>query len=367
MADDRKYWVAFSKIRGIGSVRFNLLITKFGSLADAWHGDIRSLKEAGLTDNLIQAIITERKKIDPDALYEEILKKDIGILCVNDSDYPPLLRQIATPPPILYYRGTVSCLQKKTAAIVGTRLMTAHGKRSAASIARVLAENGIVVVSGLARGVDSVAHQVAIDSGGETVAVLGSGVDVIYPAEHKNLAKMIEKNGIILSDYAPGTRPERQNFPPRNRIISGLSYCSIIIEAGEKSGSLITARFAAEQGREVFVAPGPFGEPQSLGTNRLIRDGARPLVDLDELLSFLDVSEVETLPFMPQASKIAFEEPLEKQIVDLICCEALHLDEIARQLSIPAGVLSGKMMLLELKGFVEEVAPNMYRKNPSLF
>lgn len=191
MPADLKYRIAFSKIRGIGAVRFRLLAEKFGSFADAWQADVRALKAAGLPDALVQSILRERRTIDPDRFAAEIERKGIGVICDSDPAYPSSLKSIATPPPILYYRGSLDCFDRKAVAIVGTRLMTSYGKMMAAEIAKTLAENGIVVVSGLARGIDSVAHATTIANGGETIAVLGSGVDVIYPAEHRNLAASI--------------------------------------------------------------------------------------------------------------------------------------------------------------------------------
>lgn len=369
MPADLKYRIAFSKIRGIGAVRFRLLAEKFGSFADAWQADVRALKAAGLPDALVQSILRERRTIDPDRFAAEIERKGIGVICDSDPAYPSSLKSIATPPPILYYRGSLDCFDRKAVAIVGTRLMTSYGKMMAAEIAKTLAENGIVVVSGLARGIDSVAHATTIANGGETIAVLGSGVDVIYPAEHRNLAASICRQGMILSDYAPGTQPERQNFPPRNRIIAGLALCTVVIEAGERSGSLITARFAAEQGREVFVVPGNLRAPQSIGANRLIRDGARPLLSVDDILNFIDSTHAASVSntFLPKAQQINYEEPLEQQIIDLIRNEPLHVDEIARLLKLPSGTLAAKLTLLELKGFVDQIGPNLYQKNLSLF
>lgn len=369
MVPDLKYRIAFSYIRGIGAVRFMLLMERFDSFESAWKADLRALKEAGLSDSIVQSILTERKRLDPDALIAELDQKGIGVCCVDDDAYLQLLKEIVTSPPILYYVGTPETFMRKAVAIVGTRLMTSYGKMITGEITEALVSHGFTVVSGLARGVDGAAHAKALSLGGETIAVLGCGVDVIYPPEHRNIAASIVRHGLLVSDYAPGTQPERQNFPPRNRIISGLSLCTIVIEAGEKSGSLITARFAAEQGREVFVVPGNLRSPQSVGTNRLIRDGARPLLSADELLSFLDsaAAESERKTFLPKAQQISYEEPLERQIVELIKTEPYHIDEIARELNVPVGTLSAKIMMLELKGFVDQVAPNVYQKNLSLF
>lgn len=367
MSDSLPYWVAFNHIKGLGAVRFKTILNYFPTLEDAWGATPAQLALAGLYDRQIQAILEFRGKNNPEQLYKTITDKGIQAVTWDDPEYPSLLNQISTPPPVLYYRGVMPSAEAKFIAIVGTRRMTAYGSQMAQEISAFLASHGIVIVSGLARGVDSIAHQAALDAGGKTVAILGSGVDVIYPPEHRKLAQEIMETGALISDYAPGTQPERTNFPPRNRIISGMSSASIIIEAGEKSGSLITARFAAEQGREVFVLPGNLNAPQSIGTNRLIRDGARPLLQKEELLEFIDSYQAANPVYMNQNIQISFEDPLEKRILSLIDLEPLHIDEISRRLGIAAGKVASILTMLELKGFVQETAPQTYRKYLSLF
>ena len=239
----------------------------------------------------------------------------------------------------------------------------------AEELGRFLSGNGIGVVSGLARGIDGAAQSAVVNAGGRTYAVLGCGVDTIYPPEHRNLARMIVRNGAVISEYAPGTHPDRTNFPQRNRIISGMSSGAIIVEAGEKSGSLITARFAAEQGREVFVVPGKVTDIQSRGTNRLIRDGARPFYEKNELLEFLQTWQAKEPQKMNKPLQEAFSTPEEKIILSMITDEALHLhiDEIVRKSGIPLSKVSSSIVLLELKGMVIETAPQTYQKTRELF
>ena len=206
------------------------------------------------------------------------------MLTWEEDAYPRRLKEIDQPPPVLYLRGDLLPADEWAVAIVGTRRITAYGRQVTEEVATTLARSGVTVVSGLARGVDSVAHKAALDAGGRTIAVLGSGVDVIYPSEHRSLAERMIASGAILSDYPVGTAPDGVNFPPRNRIISGLSLAVIVVEAGQKSGALITAEFAAEQGRDVFAVPGNINAPQSAGCNALIQQGARPLLQARDVL-----------------------------------------------------------------------------------
>jgi len=217
--------------------------------------------------------------------------------------------------------------------------------------------NGITVISGLARGIDGVAHRSALNAGGRTIAVLGSGVDTIYPPEHRKLAEDILQNGAIISDYPPKTPPDSANFPPRNRIISGLSKAVVIVEAGVESGALITATYAAEQGREVFAVPGGIFSPQSKGTNNLIQQGARPYLDLRDVLEVLNISQVES----KKAVQSSFPtDKIELQIINSISSEAVHIDDIQRATDLPIEQVSSTLTMLELKGWVKQTGNMMY-------
>ncbi len=367
LTEQLQYWVAFNHIKGIGAVRCKQLLQVFGTLEKAWSASQSELRMAGIPEKSVQLFAEFRSQTDPGNLLRSIQNRGISVLTWEDPDYPPLLKQIEAPPPVLYFIGKIPGPDAKFIAIVGTRRMTNYGRSMAEEISGFLAAHGVVIISGLARGIDGIAHQAALDRNGRTVAVLGSGVDVIYPPEHRLLASKIRINGALISDYPPGTPPDRMNFPPRNRIISGMSSGCIVVEAGEKSGSLITARFAAEQGREVFVLPGNFNAPQSQGTNRLIRDGARPLCEKEELLEFIQSWQFTNPIQMPKQAQMSFEDPQEKEILSLIDIEALHIDEISRYSNIPAGRVASMLVMLELKGFVTEVAPQTYQKNHALF
>jgi DNA processing protein len=224
-------------------------------------------------------------------------------------------------------------------------------------IARFLAQNGVTVVSGLARGVDAISHQSALQAGGRTFAVLGSGVDVIYPPEHRKLADEIIKQGAVISDYPLGTQPDSSNFPPRNRIIAGLALATIVVEAGETSGALITAEFAAEQGRDVFAVPGSILTPQSEGTNKLIEQGARPLLRMTEILEAL---KLEQIPEKQASRKIISTSPEEKKLLDHLSQDPRHIDEICQLSGLPIQSVSATLTMMELKGMVTQVGGMNY-------
>jgi DNA processing protein len=287
--DDKKYWIGFNLIQGIGAVRMQGLIAYFGELESAWRASPAELAQAGLGLKVIERVIQARESVDLEKVWEKIEKQGIKILTWQDEAYPQRLKEIDQPPPVLYIRGEYLPDDLFAVAIVGTRRVTPYGRQITEELAAYLAANGMTVISGLARGVDAVAHQATLRAGGCTIGVLGSGVDKIYPPEHRALAEQMLERGAIISDYAPGAPPDASNFPPRNRIISGLSLAVVVIEAGETSGALITAEFAAEQGREVFAVPGSILAPQSKGTNKLIQNGALPLLSVDDLMQALDI------------------------------------------------------------------------------
>jgi DNA processing protein len=267
------------------------------------------------------------------------------------------LREINNAPPVLYLRGSLEAGDEWAVAIVGTRRITHYGRQVAERIALKLANSGITVVSGLALGVDTIAHQTSLETGGRTLAVLGSGVDRIYPPKNRLLAEKIVENGAIISDYAPGTPPEATNFPPRNRIISGLSLATVVVEAGLKSGALITADFALEQGREVFAVPGSVLAPKSRGPNKLIQNGAHPLLDPQEILDVLDLTRVtEQL----EARVVLPANATEAQLFEVLGHEPLHVDEVLAQTNLSIEQVTATLALMELKGMVRQVGGMRY-------
>jgi len=365
--DSKAYWVGFNFVKGIGAVRFKALLDYFGDAAVAWQAPYDGLKAAGLPPKVIDHFLQVRKGMNPDLALEKIISQDIRVFTWNDEKYPRLLKQIDQPPPVIYVKGDLLAQDDWAAAIVGTRRVTAYGRQVAAELGRFLAQHGVTVVSGLARGVDSLAHSAAVAAGGRTIAVLGSGVDQIYPPENRGLAEKIIQQGAVISDYPPGTPPESANFPPRNRIISGLSQATVVVEAGEESGALITSTFAADQGRDVFALPGSIYAPQSKGTNRLIQQGARPLLDFNEILEALNMSRA------PQQQSLRLAIPANEVEADLLAAlgsEPVHIDEIGQQSGLPMNKVSAALAMMELKGMVRHVGGMNYvlaRETPSRY
>lgn len=355
--DPKAYWVGFNIIKGVGAVRMKQILEFFGSLETAWNAPAEGLLTAGLPPKVVENFITVRQQIDLELVMKNIQTRGITVLTIQDADYPRRLKEINQPPPVLYIKGSVNVEDDWAVAIVGTRRVTAYGRQVATEIAQFLAQNGVTVVSGLARGVDAIAHQSAIKAGGRTIAVLGSGVDVIYPPEHSRLAGEICAQGAIVSDYAMGTKPDGINFPPRNRIISGLSLATIVVEAGETSGALITAEFAVEQGKEVFAVPGSILTPQSEGTNRLIEQGARPLLKMSEIL---EVLKLEQIPEKQNNRKQFPLNPTETKLLQSLSQEPVHVDEVSRTSGLPISEVSATLTMLELKGMVSQVGGMKY-------
>jgi DNA processing protein len=312
---------------------------------------------AGLSPKLAERFVQVRQGTDLDQAWEQIAAQGITVLTWEDRTYPQRLKSIEQPPPVLYVRGELLPEDDWAVAIVGTRRVTPYGRQITEEVAGVLARNGISVISGLARGVDAVAHQVAVKSGGRTIGVLGCGVDRIYPPEHRALAEQMMACGAVISDYVPGTPPDSSNFPPRNRIISGLSMAVVVVEAGETSGALITAEFAAEQGREVFAVPGNIFAPQSKGTNRLIQNGARPLLDARDVLDVLNLARI---PQQRAARATLPPEPIEARIYEALGDEPVHVDELRARTGLPVEKVSAALVMMELKGLARHVGGMQY-------
>ena len=354
---DKRYWIGFNLVKGIGAVRLQALRDHFGDLNLAWQAPLDALQAAGLSRKLAERVAQIRADIDLDKYMARVLAQGIQILTWEDELYPKRLKEIDQPPPVLYERGTLTTEDAWAVAVVGTRRVSAYGRQVTQELATFLANNGVTVVSGLARGVDAIAHQSALNAGGRTIAVLGSGVDRIYPPEHTQLAAKVIASGALLSDYPPGTAPDAANFPPRNRIISGLAMATVVVEAGETSGALITAQFAVDQGREVFAVPGSVLAPQSKGTNRLIAQGAHPLLSAQDVLDVLNLTCVTE---QREVRKILPGNEIEAKLLSVLTHEPLHMDEIRNQTGLPIERVSATLVMMELKGLVRQVGGMNY-------
>jgi DNA processing protein len=352
MMDPKAYWVGFNLIKGIGSVKTRLLLDKFETLENAWKASSQQLISIGLSERIVESFVSKRKQVDPEEIWEKIAEKGIEVLTWEDSNYPKKLFEVDQPPPVLYYKGKIKSEDDWAIAIVGTRRMTVYGRQVTQDLATVLASKGVTVVSGLARGIDAIAHTAAMDAGGRTFAVLGCGADIVYPPENRKIYERIIESGALISEYPLGTMPESTNFPPRNRIISGLSHATVVVEAGETSGALITASFAANQGREVFAVPGNILAPQSMGCNRLIRDGARILLNPNDVLETLNLSAVGEYK---QARLLIPGNEVESTMLKILDNESLHIDEIQARSGLPIEKVSATLVMMELKGMVKQM------------
>jgi DNA processing protein len=351
------FWIGFNLVKGIGAVRFKALLDYFGDARTAWQASPQALQAAGLSPKLVENLLKIRSQVSLELVWERMQTQGINILTWEDENYPRRLKDIDQPPPVLYLRGDLTPGDEWAVAIVGTRRITSYGRQVTEEVASTLARNGVTVVSGLARGVDAVAHQAALNAGGRTLAVLGNGVDRIYPPENRRLAEQIISQGALISDYPLGTPPEGTNFPPRNRIISGLALAVVVVEAGLDSGALITSTFAAEQGRDVFAVPGSILAHQSKGTNRLIQDGAHPLLDPQEILEVLNLTMVTE---HRSARLVLPTDSTEAQLLQILSSEPLHVDDIHAKTDMPIEKVSATLAMMELKGMVRQVGGMHY-------
>ncbi len=363
--DELAHWVAFSRFPGIGPVRFKLLLDFFeNDVAAAWKADSKHLAEAGLDVKTIDKLVAHRSTTSPQQELEILEKKRIQVITWRDANYPPLLRKIEYAPPVLYIYGTFMEDDRHFAlGIVGTRKMSTYGRQVTERFSTELAQGKITIVSGLALGVDTVAHTAALDAGGRTLAILASGLDTIYPPANYNLAKRIVESGqgALISTFPLGVRPDASNFPARNHIISGLSLGVLVTEAPPKSGSLITASSALNQGREVFAVPGGIFSPASGGVNKLIQEGAHPVTSTNDILECLNIHVIpaneET---RTQVKTIAPDSPEERTLLKHLSLEACHIDELTRQSQLEANVVASTLVVMELKGMVKHVGGMHY-------
>jgi DNA processing protein len=355
--EDIKYRVAFSRVPGIGRVRLGQLEGHFGGLEAAWQAPAEALAEAGLDGATQRAITRCRDEISPDAEMERLEHLGIRVLTPDDDAYPARLKEIYDCPPLLYIKGELRPEDDWCLAVVGTRRATAYGRQVTEEIVTDLARSRITIVSGLARGIDTVAHKSALAAGGRTIAVLGCGLDICYPAENEKLAREIVERGAILSEQPLGMRPRPENFPRRNRIMSGLSRGVLVTEAPEGSGALFTANFAVEQNRDVFAVPGSILAPGSRMTNKLIQEGAKLVRGYTDILEELNLTAVA---HQLEVREILPPSETEALLIEQLGAEPVHIDEVCRTSGLPAATVSGTLAMMELKGMVRQVEAMRY-------
>lgn len=355
-----KYYLAFSYFLGIGPIKFKQLITHFGDPKKAYEADAKELEKI-LGDKLTEKFLKFRQAFSSDSILEQLFKKNIQVLTLEDKDYPNKLRQISDPPICLYVLGNKKILNNvetphqgisnNILAIVGTRKPTSYGLQIAQQFAGELVQYGFVIVSGMALGIDSAAHWSAIKNGGKTIAVLGCGVDIIYPPSNKTLyQKIIESGGAIISEFPPGHTVLKGLFIARNRIISGLSDGVLVIEGTKDSGSLITARYAAEQGREVFAPPSPITSPLSEAPNILLKQGAKLVTAVSDILEEYQI-RIKTKDKKSVLEKVS---GLEKKIMEIVINEPKNADDLAKELKTPINQILNSISLLEIQGLIKK-------------
>ncbi|MGI6308788.1 MAG: DNA-processing protein DprA [Dethiobacteria bacterium] len=357
-----KYYHALNLLPSLGPVRIKKLIQHFGTPEQVWKATRQDLLEVkGFTLNLREKILQERQNIHPGKSWDKVLQRGYSFVTWEDSHYPPLLREIYDPPPLLYYCGNIDIVNGYCLAIVGSRRHTVYGREIAYKFASGLSSYGLTVVSGMARGIDTWAHKGTLDAGGKTAAVLGCGLDICYPPENKAVKKKIEDSGVLISEFPPGYRPLPPNFPRRNRIISGLSLGTLVIEAGEKSGALITADFALEQGREVFAIPGGIASPYSRGCHKLIKEGAKLVEKMEDILEELSI----TVPVKDVSSPQQKQEfnPDERKLLEYIPFEPLALEDLVALSKMPLSLLNALLLELELKGAIKQLPGKYFMKS----
>ncbi|HGJ65787.1 TPA: DNA-protecting protein DprA [bacterium] len=370
--EDIKDWIVLNMIPGVGSSSFRRLIKFFGSpkaVLNATFDELDTVK--GVSSSVCQSIVEHRQNISIDRELELIDRYDCKIITINDENYPDALKSIYDPPPIIYVKGNLPQNNFRSISVVGARNATSYGKSVAEMISGQLANHGIVVISGMAHGIDTSAHNGALNANGHTIAIVANGLDIIYPAENTKLFDRIINSGAVISEFPMGTKPLRAHFPRRNRLISGMSLGTLVVEASIKSGALITAELALEQGREVFAVPGQILSELSKGTHELIKQGAKLVDSVDDILNELpeynyQPSEEEKIKHEDEKIESQFTQE-EKAIWNVIGLSPIHIDDISKQSNLPTYKVSSTLVMLEIKGLIRQLAGKMFvRKVSSL-
>jgi len=360
------YWNAFAAVDGFGPQSFKKLLSFFGDLETAWKAGRVELVGTGIGEKKVEKFLSARGEMDPEKFFEEVLKEQIEIFTINSAVYPPQLKEIPSAPAVLYGRGDLEILSNKSLAVVGSRKFTTYGERATQSLCRDLIRAGLTITSGLALGIDAIAHHATLEAGGKTIAVLGTGIDdaTIYPRENFNLAKnIIENGGALITEYPPKTPSLKQNFPARNRIMAGLGLGTLVIEAAEGSGSLITAGYALEFNREVLAVPGDIFSPQSTGANALIKNGAKLVQSASDILEELNVNTTgRQAPLFAERKNYDPKTNEEKTIWKFLSHEPLHIDRISKLTKLDTATVNGALSMMEVEGAVKNVGGQNYIK-----
>lgn len=357
---DREYLTAISAFNPFGPARIRLLLSYFKTPKNVWNCNPGELIKIGIDAKRVTEFAEFRKKFSFTFYFKKLSKLGIKAVTFLDNDFPKRLSEINGAPVVLYYKGALKSLDFCSVAIVGSRKMTSYGREVTEKFSSELAGFSVTIISGLARGIDTVAHKSCITSGGKTIAVLGCGLDNLYPPENKFLAdEIVKKGGAIISEYPLGAPAVPINFAVRNRIISGLSDCVLVVEGAKKSGTLLTAGHAADQGKTVFAVPGQITSPLSEAPLFLLNNGARMATNVNDILSELDI---ETKIDREKMKKMVPDDPGEKQLLGFLDNEPLHLDELVRITGSKTSDVSARLTIMEMKGMVKSLGGGVYKK-----
>lgn len=356
---EKIYFNAFNLFPEIGAIRFKKLLNYFPDLKTAWQSSTQELRQAGLDEKTTQTILEGIKKINPDEEFSKLEKEGIGIITINDDSYPKILKEIHDPPAILYIKGQFEPEDNFCLAIIGTRKPSSYGIQVALDLTNKLSTAGLTIVSGLARGIDTIAHKSCLEANGRTIAVIGSGLDApsIYPQINKNLAEQISEKGAVISEYPLGAQAMPYHFPARNRIISGLSLGVLVIEAAQKSGTFLTANHALGQNRQVFAIPGQIYSPNAVGPNNLIKMGAKLTNCVQDVLEELNLSSAIEYK---EARKIIPDNQEEKLILEILSNEPIHIDKIISRTKLDTAIANSTLTIMEMKGKVKNIGGMNY-------
>ncbi|MBU0614381.1 DNA-processing protein DprA [Patescibacteria group bacterium] len=356
MREDLPYWVAINATMKFGPRSFERLTSVFDSMKDAWLASAEELEQIGIQKKFVEAFLATKEDVVPEKLMQTLERNNIQAITIFDDEYPSLLTSIYDPPPILFVKGKLPQSSVAHVAIVGSRKATQYGLYAANKFAKELSSAGVIVVSGLAYGIDETAHMATVAEHGRTIAVLASGLGILTSRQNYIANKIIENKGAIISEFPYLCESLKHHFPIRNRIISGISHGTFIVEAQERSGSLITAKSALEQSRDVFALPGPITNPNSAGTNNLIKMGAFPVTQVEDIL---DLLEIVHLPKQPKtAPKPDSKE--EAEITVLMSANPIHIDELIRQTQLSSSQVASTLSLMEMKGRVRHIGGMYY-------
>jgi DNA processing protein len=358
--DQLRYLIGFTCVPGIGRVKLSLLQSYFGDLERAWMAPLDALQSTGLDAKAAKALVATRASVSLDDELAKLKQLDVKALSPDDPLFPPRLREVYDCPILIYVRGTLIREDECAVAVVGTRHPSVYGRQAAEEITKELARNKVTIVSGLAAGIDAVAHRATLDAGGRTIAVCGCGLDMVYPSNHATLARQVMEHGALVSEFPLGTRPKAEHFPQRNRIISGMSLGVLVVEAGEESGALLTANRALEQNRDVFAIPGSIFSPLSAGTNYLIQQGAKLIRNCEDILEELNLNMV---PHQLEMRELVAPTDTEAQVLMHLTKEATHIDALCRISGLPTPTVTSTLAMLELKGLARQVGGMNYILN----